>query len=680
MRQLLCVLLILTCGISIGAKDYTEAFNSLSTGNGEIFMDVEKVRVINGGTVIIPTFDSSCPEYIKAPFAYACKIMEEYLPPCLPLEVTISCGNFSGMSKDRVSRVRTWSKENFGAAHPARCVPMSTIKGVILGELGYGFGVTYLDSISNLDFLLEYPDIDICYNKEILEEMSFSLDPNPGYKYDFVSIVLRDLLIGLGLSSGFMHNPLTNDIQITGDEYTPFEYYINEILGRDSNPNDRFNKATSGELLLGDTNNAGLKRLKLYAPQVWDNVKSLNYFIPQEGCCVSNVLSYDFGKGSVCRSLNDNYSNHIFRDLLQWIYNFLVGTGNSSAGYGGSTDNFIAFDGYSRSNSAIAPDRLGVNYGNNDRSNIYVAFDGSEEKKELLDYVYQFHPGHITFESGDTEMSYMSILKKDGTWEIVKAGMGWAEFDNLTTRDLRFHSDPSEYARTIDGYLRARITVADRDRFGAVGYSSKFYVVDFLPQTVKLGYSFLSNTSVLNGSQQNECIESGEQYSTYQADDAEFNTSSSSRVARLFFTQTEGVKSIIIDAFSDGSSVPNRIFVDSDEIKKGYRDVEIANKTKFIVNAINDNGSSVSEPLIVNPQLAVNPWITISVTQDVIYINSDDVKLNKFLYTICTPTSTVVNSGKTDYSIDISALPKGIYVLNLWETSLGITKSFTFVK
>ena len=55
-------------------------------------------------------------------------------------------------------------------------------------------------------FFTATPDIEIVYNEEMLDEMSFSLSTTPGQKYDFVSVALRDLLIGMGFTSHFRYD------------------------------------------------------------------------------------------------------------------------------------------------------------------------------------------------------------------------------------------------------------------------------------------------------------------------------------------------------------------------------------------------------------------------------------------------------------------------------------------
>lgn len=132
-------------------------------------------------------------------------------------------------------------------------------------ELGYGERVSYLDSVPDINFLTEYPDIEITYNDSMLGQMSFSRKAISEDKYDFISVAMRDLLIGLGMSSSYRYNPVTNGLENPSQEMIPFEKTISKALGNYDDPLERFAMATKGELQLGDK----YTNLKLYAPTTW---------------------------------------------------------------------------------------------------------------------------------------------------------------------------------------------------------------------------------------------------------------------------------------------------------------------------------------------------------------------------------------------------------------------------
>lgn len=111
------------------ADNYIESYNAISNDYVYDINDAKIIRPINGGTVLIPIFDETCPEEIKAPFSYACKIIEEYMPPCLPLKIKVSSGRVNGTSSNSVSKVLSRSKENFGHSVNYNNAQMSVIKG-----------------------------------------------------------------------------------------------------------------------------------------------------------------------------------------------------------------------------------------------------------------------------------------------------------------------------------------------------------------------------------------------------------------------------------------------------------------------------------------------------------------------------------------------------------------------
>lgn len=264
MNRIYLFIALLTSIITASADNYTESYNVISDNYFNEISDVPVIRNINGGSVIIPIFDESCPEEIKAPFSYACKIVEEYMPPCLPLTVNVSFGRVNNSTPGAISKVLARNKENFGKTSSYANAPMSMIKGVILSELCYNSTATYLDSVPDIEFLTSIPDIYITYNNQKINDISFSLDPNPGSKYDFVSLAMRDIIKGLGLSHSFRYNNATGGLESPSQKFTPFESLIFKALdGANSTPVELLNKATQGELVLKERS---VYSLKLYAP------------------------------------------------------------------------------------------------------------------------------------------------------------------------------------------------------------------------------------------------------------------------------------------------------------------------------------------------------------------------------------------------------------------------------
>jgi len=328
------------------------------------------------------------------------------------------------------------------------------IKGVILAELGYGFTVSYLDSVPDVAFLTQENDIEIIYNEQKLDEMSFSLDTEIHENYDFISLAIRDLLKGLGISSSYRYNPITGGLEKPSQLATPFESHIGGLLGAANDPITRLANATKGELVMPVSYN---KSLKLYAPTTWVNGVSLNYFIPQDDCSVSNILSYNFCKGMVARFLSDDYSYWIFNDLLGWYPSYTISTSTPQLSQGGSTSLLMPYNG---SISFSENDTYGIKHEYNPyryqlKSTQLISDLGNTELYQYIDSFNPFMPGDY---SSRNEGISVSILKKDGKWDLVYYLPFYSPLITLQMSDLTFNCSDDEYARTVDGYLRGRIS------------------------------------------------------------------------------------------------------------------------------------------------------------------------------------------------------------------------------
>ena len=154
------------------------------------------------------------------------------------------------------------------------------------------------------------PDIEITFfNKGnvLADDCSFCNDGStPSDKYDFVTLVMRDLAKALGFYWRY-HTVQNGSVVIQKDNMIPFE----EAIGGGTDGKSLYKKATQGELLIDEG-------LKLYAPPVWDPNRSLQYFIPDSTIKITQLLSYDFGRGTVVHDINDFNTRNLFHTLLTW--------------------------------------------------------------------------------------------------------------------------------------------------------------------------------------------------------------------------------------------------------------------------------------------------------------------------------------------------------------------------
>lgn len=663
MKRIIFLTTLALTVFSAHSESYIECENEVSDSYENKIYDISVIRSINGGTVIMADFNESCPPDMQNAFSYACKIVEEYLPPCLPLRIKVSCGTLTGSSRNAISKILSRNEINFGRNATYQNAPTCMIKGVLTAELAYSSSKTYLDSIPDTDYLKETVDLTITYNIDKLNDLSFSLEAEPEQKYDFVSLAIRDILRGLGLSSSYRYDAKNKLLINPAQEFTPFEYYINEMLGNEGNGAARLQTATKGELVLGKSYG---EQLKLNAPATWQNGVSLNYFIPQDDSDVSQILSHDFCKGMVTRSLNDDYASFIFRELLGWKPDYVSGNVSTNS-VGGSTSLKMPYNG-----SISLGDN--ITYGMTSyvdeaavptASKLIKRARGVDEEYKLLQYVDSFKPFYTAgqYDNVSCGISF-SILKKDGTWDMVKylgdyyRGM---QFD-LNMSECEFHYDAEEYARTIDGYLRGRVTTKYQIGQKSYEYKSKFFVIDYLPQKVRIACKLMENaqTASLNAADPMAI--------TYYP-------------VRIYFSDIEGVDRIVLERLRTGFRVPSKIEVS--DFKKGYYDLTIDRETTFTAVAYNANGSSRSIPVTIAPISAVTAAdLQFSISDGMISFDTTGNESGIYSYSIMPlDTMNALNTvtGESYGDINISNLTEGLYLLTVTDLC-GISSTFKFKK
>ncbi len=525
----------------------------------------------------------------------------------------------------------------------------SRIKAVSLAEdIQNGGCYSFTENIYFSDYYSEdFPDISIIYNNKFKDEFSFSLNNKAEDKYDFVSVVLRDLFRGLGFNSNFKKNAKNNALEPLARYKTAFESHVIEALG-DSTLEGLYEKATQGEVAL-------YPDLKLYAPTEWQENISLNYFIPNDKLSLTKVLAYDFGRGTICRDLSKGY--FFFEDLLDWIPRGLtVGSSGSEFTAAGSSEIKVPFNGVYETDEALPHQVLESDYEN-------PAFRRTRalDQDTTIDFLAQFHvfkgTGH--WEEGIS----ICLLKNDGTWDLVYFVPGIMEpyVFSLKMPEWTLNCAPEEYARTADGYLRGRITLS-RPILSRRGYNytTTYFVVDYTPQKLELMEAKPAE-GILR---------------TKAAADA------GTRRVRVQFKNIEGTTRVVIERKRQGHRVPSKF--DVPDFKNGYfeTDVETDKQTTFTAIAYNENGSTKSLPLVIQPlTTSTSSAFSFYFDGNTISISGAGTDGHEIAYEI----SPLIASGYghsaqgyvADGCVDVSDLPKGLYVIKCTDEA-GNTGSFKF--
>lgn len=274
---------------------------------------------------------------------------------------------------------------------------LSQIKSVVLRETEiYGRASQFASAIPDSTFF-DAPDITITYNKERLGEFSFSLEAEPTDKYDFITVALRDIAKGLGFYCGF-HSDDGIKIDLPSNRFlTPYECSI---------PNN--DSARNGYYTL---NIEGYGSLDLYAPNVWEDNVSMNYFIPDSTKKLTELLSYDFGKGCVIRDITDKKYTKLFDNLLGWSPAILVGGTSNGINGSGSTGNVIPYEGSIDASDLQAPisDSVTELHLDNGIALMSDYTDQFDEYSYCWPYMSQYNNRGYTFNG-----YYASLLKKMG--------------------------------------------------------------------------------------------------------------------------------------------------------------------------------------------------------------------------------------------------------------------------
>ncbi|MCD8387130.1 MAG: hypothetical protein LUD17_09610 [Bacteroidales bacterium] len=662
MKKLIFLTLFLGALCASWAQDYVESENFATDSYIDVTNPLKTIRQINGGTVFKIEYGDGFTVEMKGAFEYACKLLEEYIPTCLPITVYAEWGNLSSTSSTQtnISKVLLNAPEGFGGeSQDNRTSPMAKIKYITLGEFIKESTISYFDSIPDVTFLDDpsLPDIRIVYNSNLIDDFSFSLEETQYDKYDFVSVVLRDLLKALGFSTEFKVNPLTNNqISVPRGLLTDFEVVTKVALGNGT-PASLYSAATQGEVSLTATY-WNYTPLKLYAPTTWQNNVSLNYFVPDTTYAVTQVLSHEFGRGTVLRNINDTYGLSLFRSFLGWQEDFLISTSTPSNTSGGSTANILPYNG---SFSVGSNSASGLTYTTENADVGIMSLSTSDAiQEQLTDYVRQFHPSINLSGSIVNEGWTVSILKKDGTWDVALYIYTTSDDIEGQMSDLTLHYDQEEYARTCDGHLRVRFTKAIQ-----VGrrntYTSYYYVASYTPQKVELGLAHVESSS-------SQTISSVADATT--------------PAVRIGMKNVEGCTRIVIEKLLSGNRLPVRTTLT--DFKKGYFDATLSSSrdATFTAIAYNDNGSTTSESITIRANSLSSSSSPISISNGQLIISSEDLEtLEGCLYRIVpiqTYTSKVAKSGVVGKEgIDLSNLSTGIYTFQvIYDGEIVVSEKF----
>lgn len=604
------------------------------------------VREVVGGTVIQVQYEGEEWEQNlerKSAFEYACRLLEEQMPTVLPLKIMAKFGKLRGNNVIAKTALRTdtCNMSPGGAALLERVVK-PTIKYRFRDNGLDGIKIS-LDDFDEPDGIITFSDNDI---------FSYSLDSVEEDKYDFVTIVLREICKTFGFYFG-PHGDNTNKILdfkkqtlLLYDEKVLSPDF--DIFSQEYNPISAYNRATSGNAFIeysyGDS-------YGLYSPSIFENGRSLSFFKADEANTETRLMQPDLPRGTSIRNIGKWFRP--FLKAMGWYTDIAVGSGGGGQGNATSTST-DKVEAYGK--------ELSFNKNSKNRSvNSTVSYNYLNEMKrsssdEVYDYVRQF----MTYPELNMSFPYtllgwsISILRKDGTWDIVKTA-------NVMLPEIKFSTseiDPVkalDYIRSSDGYLRCKLAHLDEDYYydqslptpPGIYTFARYFLLDYLPQKPQLAFSKVMPQT--------------------RASDDEYYAD-----VKIAFQNVEGTESILVEQLEEGSPVPFTFYVE--DIRAGYfiASVDKEYSTTFRLRAMNKNGETISEQLLVSPLVPATYTLSSRVDKNVISLelrNSRKRNINKLItdYKVLDLNSSmIVQEGKVlDNNIDINSLGKGVYGLQV---------------
>lgn len=571
--------------------------------------------------------------------------MQFTLPPCLPFTIRAEISSFRGANKDALSKVTYTAIDSLPGNKYGMLIPMAQIKRVSLRESEIGSAATFAQffDVDTYDLLFNEltPDITLTYNKAKLDEINFSLDVESVDKYDFVTMVLRDIAYGLGFGSRFRKDPTQDALMPVVGLSTRYELYIWAALGDDLK--QAYANATKGVL----ATSVG----RLYAPEIWDDNLSLKTYAGTASQ-LDELLSYQFGKGYIYRGLDAKSWYNITYYSLDWTENYLVGIGGSESEANGTTEDKMPYKG-----------SLSFDFGNTAMSSLLS--DDRPAKSQLRsmstgisasEVLEKMHPFYVDGSVPNRPGLTVAVLLNDGYWDVVYSNITYMPFESfeISMDELEFHHDIADYARNCDGLLRGRITrcteFTDPYRGPRKRYTTQFFNIDHLPQTIEM------TIGDSNGAAQ-------------QAADIAPLAASATREVKVGMCNLEGLTRVVVERKREGYRVPTRIEVP--DFKKGYfvTSVDTDRQTTFTAIGYNANGSTRSLPVTVDPVGEAVQRFSMTMAGDELNLTEvldGDVQLCGYEITPLQARSLVpVRSGVIDRAmkVNVADLPDGIYVL-----------------
>ena len=272
----------------------------------------------------------------------------------------------------------------------------------------------------------------------------------------------------------------------------------------------------------------------------------------------------------------------------------------------------------------------------------------------------QFMPRYISTTNHMMQEGFsISFLLKNGTWDCVYNTIMLID-DEIDYSDLDFHYDKDQYAYTIDGKLRLRITRCKFDYFYGNHYKtqSKYYVMNEVPQKAKMKMSHVIP----------------DYYDEYIRD------------IKIGVKNLEGTTRIVVSQWFEGDDYPFNYEVS--DFEKGYfiASVDKEFESTFRITSYNAYGYTQSDTIVIPPlEPATDLCLNFTYKNGYIQFTPQSSRMvgkkfikNYDIFRLCSLEGKSFSEKNMntmavleDNRIDVSSLPTGLYTITVYDTRGG---------
>lgn len=648
----LCVLIVCIAANAQNRSIVTE--NEANDVFSSFMSDLPEFRELTSGSKIVVEYEGEWPEEMKGAFEYAAKIWEENLPMTLPIRVRAII-NGKTIGRNTISSVTSRATEVKSSMNEKYSPLSSMIKAACFQDYHHQKSSSYyrFSYDPNTSEYLLSNDITITYNLSRLSEFSFNLDAVPENKYDFVTLALRDIALGLGFGHGITAINSEKRIDYSFDKPTFYESVIINAIGSD--PYEAYSKATSGAVNIGYFN--------LYAPNPFQNGKSLRYILSNNTHGFYKIMSPDLTKGVAVRDISGLDYERLFRNIFDWDWVLWTGNTNSLTEEGNTVD-AIPYSGTFHFSFDSEESR---NY-NHEESKRYIINNNSVLQENAAVYTgieSTCKPYGLDLEVKGTNWTgiphyVLSAQLKDGTWDALYSEPTFTPFEpegfNVDLSAIEHHYEESEYARSTSGDLKYRLVeiTPSSNPNARESFRVKYFTRKFTPQTPVIKYSRIHD------------FDTSEKSVTYDPDYDDYYVD-----VEIGINGIEGTTHIMADQY-DGDDTMG-FFYDVDDFRKGYflANVDRELSTKIRIFVYNENGSRQSNTITIPPIGWPDLEPQFKYQDDAVTVESISSRLidkGNITYDIRNAVS-LSDAGHgtlhSDRRIDLSSIGKGVYIVQI---------------